>query len=206
MAGFWGRAGALCLALAVSSPAPGAVAPRRSSREGGFAGKLLVAAPGMNDPRFAHAVIYMVQHDADGAMGLIVNQPFEEVSVASVLDQLGQEHEGVTGSLRMHYGGPVGPGHVFILHTADYRRQGTKVIGEGIALTASPDVLHAIGSGKGPRHALLILGYSGWGPGQLEREIQAGGWFVVPSDPALVFDGDYATKWEKAMARREFEL
>jgi len=204
--GVWARAGALGLALAVSSPAPGAVAPRRGPTESRLAGKLLVAAPGMNDPRFAHTVIYVVQHDANGAMGLIVNQSFKEVPVASVLDQLGLEHEAVTGSLRIHYGGPVGPGNVFILHTTDYRGRGTKVTGEGVALTASPDVLRAIGSGKGPRRALLIVGYSGWGPGQLERELQVGGWVVVSSDAALVFDDDYATKWERALARREFEL
>ena len=100
----------------------------------------------------------------------------------------------------------MGPGNAFILHTADYRGHGTKVIGKGVALTASSDVFRAIGAGKGPRRALLIVGYSGWAPGQLEREIQVGGWVVASSDAALVFDDDYATKWERALARREFEL
>ncbi|HTP51368.1 MAG TPA: YqgE/AlgH family protein [Anaeromyxobacteraceae bacterium] len=160
----------------------------------------------MVDPRFSRTVIYMVQHDANGAMGLIVNRPFKEASIASLLEQLGMEHKGVSGALRMHYGGPVGAGTVFVLHTADYRGARTKVVRDGIALTGSPDVLRAIGSGVGPRRALLLLSYSGWAPGQLEQEIHAGAWVVVPPDLALIFDDDYETKWERALARRDVDL
>jgi len=204
--GAWTRAGALGLVLAVLGPAPGAGTAPRGSTEGALAGKLLVAAPGMTDPRFSRAVIYIVLHNASGAVGLIVNRPFKEVSIASLLDRMGLEHEKVRGSLRIHYGGPVGPGSVFVLHTADYRVHGTKVIGNGIALTTTPDVLRAIGSRAGPRRALLVLSYSGWAPGQLELEIHAGAWVVAPSDPALIFDDNCETKWERAMARRELDL
>jgi len=148
----------------------------------------------------------MVRHDASGALGLIVNRPFQEVPIADLLRRLGLEHEGVGGSMRMHYGGPVGPGSVFVLHTADWRGEGTEVIADGISLTGTPGILRAIGSGAGPRRALLVLSYSGWAPGQLEREVQAGAWVAVPADPAVVFDDDYDTKWKRAMALREFDL
>jgi putative transcriptional regulator len=198
-------AGALALALAVSGPAMGKPAPR-GPRARGLTGQLLVATPAMADPRFSRTVVYMVRHDATGALGLIVNRPFQEVPIADLLRRLGLEHEGVGGSMRMHYGGPVGPGSVFILHTADWRGEGTQVIADGISLTGTPGILRAIGSGAGPRRALLVLSYSGWAPGQLEREVQAGAWVAVPADPAVVFDDDYDTKWTRAMALREFDL
>jgi putative transcriptional regulator len=198
-------AGALALALAVSGPAMGKPAPKGPGARG-LAGQLLVATPAMADPRFSRTVLYMVRHDASGALGLIVNRPFQEVPIADLLRRLGLEHEGVGGSMRMHYGGPVGPGSVFILHTADWRGEGTQVIADGISLTGTPGILRAIGSGAGPRRALLVLSYSGWAPGQLEREVQAGAWVAVPADPAVVFDDDYDTKWTRAMALREFDL
>lgn len=205
IAGVGGMAGALALALAVSAPARGKPAATGSAA-GSLAGKLLVARPGMADPRFSRTVVLMVRHDASGALGLVVNRPFEEIPIASLLQRLGLEHDGIAGSMRMHYGGPVAPGSVFVLHTADYRGEGTQVIAEGIALTGTPGILRAIGSGAGPRRALLVLSYSGWAPGQLEREVRAGGWFAVPADPALVFDEGHETKWERAMARRGHEL
>jgi putative transcriptional regulator len=198
-------AGALALVLAASGSAlEKPAAEGRKTR--GLTGQLLVARPEMNDPRFSRTVIYMLRHDASGAVGLIVNVPFKEIPIALLMDCLGLGHEGVAGSIRMHYGGPVEPGRVFILHTADYRAEGTQVIADGIALTGAPEILRAIGAGTGPRRALLVLSYSGWGPGQVEREIQAGGWLTVPADAALVFDDDYDRKWERAMARREIDL
>ncbi|HET6921925.1 MAG TPA: YqgE/AlgH family protein [Anaeromyxobacteraceae bacterium] len=205
MVGAGGKAGALALALAVSGPVLGKAATQ-GRRSTGLGGQLLVARPEMNDPRFSRAVIYMVRHDASGALGLIVNRPFKEIPIAQLLERLGLPNEGVGGSIRMHYGGPVEPGRVFVLHTADWRGEGTQVIADGIALTGPPGILRAIASGKGPRRALLVLSYSGWGPGQLEGEIRAGGWIGVPADPALVFDEDHDTKWARAMARREIDL
>jgi putative transcriptional regulator len=148
----------------------------------------------------------MVRHDASGALGLIVNRPSEEVPISLLLGRLGLEHEGLRGSMRLHYGGPVEPGRVFVLHTADYQGEGTQVIADGIALTMRAEVLRAIGAGAGPRRALLALSYTGWAPGQLEKEIQRGSWFAVPADAALVFDDDHATKWQRAVARRATEL
>jgi putative transcriptional regulator len=193
-------AGALALAFAASWPT--SAEPAEGGAAGGLAGQLLVATREMRDQRFAQAVIFIVRHDASGALGLIVNRPSEEVGIALLLKRLGLEHEGVGGSMRMHYGGPVEPGRVFVLHTADYAGEGTRVIADGIALTVHPDVLRAIGTGAGPRRALLALSYSGWAPGQLERELRAGRWVVVPADAGLVFDDDHGTKWQRATARR----
>jgi putative transcriptional regulator len=198
-------AGTLAVAAAAVGPAPGKPAAEGRKTEG-LAGQLLVARPEMNDPRFSGTVIYMVRHDANGALGLIVNRPFEEIPIALLLGRLGLEHEGVGGSILVHYGGPVEPGRVLVLHTTDYRGEGTQVIADGIALSGSPGILRAIGAGTGPRRALLFLSYSGWAPGQLEREIEAGGWIVARADPALVFDDDHETKWERAMGRRGIDL
>lgn len=171
-----------------------------------LAGQLLVATPAMNDPRFAHTVIYMIHHDPNSAMGLVVNRSFKEVPIALLMEHLGMDNTGVAGKIRMHYGGPVEPGRALILHTTDYATKGTQAIGGGIAVTGHPDILRALGAGKGPRRALLALGYAGWAPGQLESEIRAGVWVTVSADPALLFGDNYDEKWERAMARRKTDL
>jgi putative transcriptional regulator len=194
---------ALALALAASGPARGQ--PAEGPKGEGLTGQLLVATSRMSDPRFSRTVILVVHHDASGALGLIVNRPFTEVPIAVLLGRLGLEHANVGGSIRMHYGGPVEPGRVFILHTPDYRSEETQVIADGIALSAAPGILRAIGAGAGPRRSLLLLSYSGWAPGQLEGELRAGDWIAVSADATLVFDDDYDTKWQRAMARRKGE-
>jgi putative transcriptional regulator len=196
--------GVLALALAVAGADSAKPGKRREAA--GLTGQLLVATPGMDDPRFAHTVVFMVKHDAGGALGLVVNRSFGKVPVALLLDRLGLDHEGVAGSMLMRYGGPVEPGRVFVLHTTDYRGKGTQVIARGFALTTHPGVLRAIGTGAGPRRALLLLSYSGWGPGQLEREILAGAWITVPADASLVFDEDDDAKWHRALAGRTTDL
>ncbi len=116
------------------------------------------------------------------------------------------ERKGVNGEILVHYGGPVEPGRGFVLHTADYRIEGTQVVKDGIAMTPRPEILHAIGTSTGPRRSLFALGYAGWAPGQLEAEMKRGAWEIVPADEALVFDENYEKKWEKAMARRTINL
>lgn len=181
-------------------------APPLGPKVGGLTGQLLVATDELSDPRFARSVIYMIQHDSNGAMGLVINRPMGTVPLAKLLDELGQDSKGVSGDIRLHYGGPVDPGRGFTLHTSDYSGKGTEVVEDGIAVTAQPEILRAIGIGKGPRLALLAVGYAGWSPGQLEAEIKAGAWISVPADEALLFDEDYATKWARATARRLFNL
>lgn len=163
-------------------------------------GKLLVAMPGMGDPRFAHAVIYLTAHSGEGAMGLMVNKPAPELKLSDVLDQLVDSAAFVGGSLGVHIGGPVETGRGFVLHSAEYRSAiETLEITGGFALTATLDVLEDIAAGQGPKKALLTLGYTGWGPGQLEGEIAQNGWLTCDADTKLVFDLPDAKKWSAAL-------
>lgn len=175
-------------------------------KSGSIAGQFLVATPELRDPRFVRTVVYMVQHDSKGAMGLVVNRPIGDVPLAVLLDRLGMNGNTAGGDMRVHYGGPVEPTRGFVLHTTDYRTEGTHAVQGGLAITSQPEIFRAISAGKGPRLSLLALGYAGWAPGQLEGEIAAGAWVVVPADEALLFDQNYEKKWERAMARRRFEL
>jgi len=169
-------------------------------------GMMLVAMPQMSDPRFARSVIYLCAHSAEGAMGLVINKLIDSITFPDLLRQLKIESEGETAHIRVHFGGPVETGRGFVLHSADYVQDSTLVINEGIALTATVDVLRAIAAGQGPRQSLLALGYAGWAPGQLDAEIQANGWLHVPADEHLIFDPDLDAKWEQAMATVGIDL
>ncbi len=163
-------------------------------------GKLLVAMPGMGDPRFAHSVIFMTAHSDAGAMGLMVNKPAPELKLSDVLEQLVEGSASVDGSLGVHIGGPVETGRGFVLHSDDYESAiETLVVEGGFALTATLDILEDIAAGKGPDKALLTLGYAGWGPGQLEGEIGQNGWLTCEADAALVFGLPDAQKWGAAV-------
>ncbi len=175
-------------------------------KPGGLAGQLLVATEDMSDPRFVQTVILMVHHNASGAMGLVVNRPIGEVPIAKLLEGVGLDGAGVRGDIRLHFGGPVEPRQVLTVHAADYAIEGTIRVAGDIAVTGNPEILRAIGLGKGPKRHLTVLGYAGWAPGQLEAEMKAGGWFTVPADTALVFDDKYDTKWKRAMALRRVEI
>ncbi|MDD5558780.1 YqgE/AlgH family protein [Candidatus Methylomirabilis sp.] len=177
-----------------------------ASQSATLAGQLLVAKDELRDPRFVRSVIYLLHHDANGAMGLILNRPVGEASLSELLKDAGLEGTGVKGKIRVHFGGPVDPGLGFVLHTADYKIEGTKVVKNGIAVTAQPEILRAIGARTGPHKSLFALGYAGWAPSQLEAEIKAGAWEIVPADEALVFDENAETKWERALARRTIRL
>lgn len=181
-----------------------------------LAGHLLVAMPQMQDPRFARAVVYICAHNEDGAMGLVVNKLLDDVSWTALLQQLGIEpaEAGPAGASepkaaaepRVHFGGPVEAGRGFVLHSADYREDGTLVVGGNLALTATLEILRAIGRGGGPRKSILALGYAGWGPGQLDAEMQANGWLSVAADEDIVFDADLPAKWQRALAKLGIDL
>lgn len=175
-------------------------------QSGGLAGQFLVASEGMGDPRFVRTVILVIRHDATGAMGLVVNRPVGEVPMARLLEGIGLDATGVRGEVRLHYGGPVEPQQGLTLHSTEFSIDGTLRVAGGIAVTGNPEVLRAIGAGRGPKRYLVALGYAGWAPGQLEAEMKAGGWVAVPADAALTFDENAETKWERAMARRQVVL
>lgn len=165
-----------------------------------FAGKLLVAMPGMGDPRFEHAVIFICAHSADGAMGLIVNKPAPELEFHKLLGQLGIQQGDRSRDIRIHFGGPVENARGFVLHSADYGGAGTTMqVSEQFGMTATLDILQALADGEGPEHSLLALGYSGWGPGQLESEIMANGWLTCEAREDLVFALENSRKWEGAL-------
>jgi putative transcriptional regulator len=164
------------------------------------AGQLLIATA-LNGPPFEHAVILVAQHNKDGALGIVINQPLGERPIASLLQPFGADASGVSGSVRVFVGGPVDPQIGFVLHSADYHGDNTVDIDGQVALSSGPQILRAIGLGKGPRQSLLAFGYAGWAPSQLDDELREGAWDTVPEDPTLVFDDDRAKVWSDAMAR-----
>ena len=166
-----------------------------------LSGQLLIAMPGMQDERFAKTVIYMCAHTPEGAMGLVLNQALDSLTFPDLLEQLGIEEEIGATDVRVHVGGPVEAGRGFVLHSADYSQEATLPVDDGIALTATVDILKAIARGRGPQKSLLALGYAGWGPGQLDDEIKANGWLQAPADPELVFDLNLDNKWERAIGK-----
>jgi putative transcriptional regulator len=167
-----------------------------------LAGKVLLAMPGMGDPRFERSVIFLCAHSEDGAMGLIVNRPAPDLSFGQLLSQLSIDHAEGAAAPQVHLGGPVEHGRGFVLHSDDYAREdATLPVPGGFGMTATTDVLEDIASGAGPRSALLALGYSGWGPGQLEGELAANAWLVGDAFPDLVFGADSPGKWGAVLAR-----
>ena len=164
-------------------------------------GQLLIAMPAMGDPRFAQSVIYVCAHTPDGAMGIVVNRPLERPSFGDLLRQLNVVPAPPARQIRLCQGGPVENARGFVLHTTDWTGEGSLRVTDSTALTASLDVLKAIAEGGGPREGLLALGYAGWGPGQLDAEIQQNAWLSVPADDDLVFDSDFDTKWRRAFAK-----
>jgi len=174
--------------------------------EAGFlTGQLLIAMPAMEDERFAHSVIYLCAHTPEGAMGLVLNRPLEKPKFDELLRQLDVAPQPPARRIRLCAGGPMDNARGFVLHTTDWTGGGSLRVYEGMALTASLDVLKAIAEGKGPREGLLALGYAGWGPGQLDAEIQQNAWLSVPADETLVFDGDDDTKWRRALAKLKID-
>lgn len=163
-------------------------------------GTLLVAMPGMGDPRFEQAVIYLCAHSEEGAMGLIVNKPTPEVQFSDLLGQLEIASGPDTRDIRIYYGGPVEGARGFVLHTADFESEGaTMAVDDGIGLTATLDVLEELAKGRGPKSSLLALGYSGWGPGQLEDEIAENGWLTCAARSDIVFGRANEHKWSAAL-------
>ncbi|MEM8582581.1 MAG: YqgE/AlgH family protein [Pseudomonadota bacterium] len=166
----------------------------------GLSGKLLIAMPGMGDPRFDLSVVYICAHSEDGAMGLIVNKPTPEVRFEDLLEQLNIDKGDAARKISVHYGGPVETGRGFVLHSADYdSNSSTLLVDSRIGMTATLDVLEDLAAGRGPIQCFLALGYAGWGPGQLEDELQRNGWLTCDADTGLVFEVPATKKWQSAL-------
>jgi putative transcriptional regulator len=195
--------------LVLFAAATGGGQPTRPAEPGpgrSTTGQLLVATDDLHDPRFARTIVYMLRHDATGALGLVVNRPVGTLPLARVLESLGRDPEGAGGEIRVHYGGPVDPERGFVLHTPAWEGGDSRVVHDGVAVTSDPAIFDAIARGTGPRRAMFAAGYAGWAAGQLETEIQGGFWFVAPADETLIFDDDAASKWERATERRKIVL
>jgi putative transcriptional regulator len=199
-------AGALLLLLAGAALAEGPHYAQPMPHTVSHAGELLVARPEMGDPRFARAVIFLVRHNGDGAMGLIVNRPVEQEPASKVLQDFGIEGAPAKGSIEVHYGGPVQLDLAFVLHTPEYHVADTVVVNGTFAMTADPQILKDIAVGKGPKKSILARGYAGWGAGQLEGELALNAWVLVPADPELVFGGHPEDLWDRAIKRRGIDL
>ncbi len=163
-------------------------------------GKLLIAMPGMSDPRFVSSVVFMCAYSDEGAMGLIVNKPADELQINDLLTQLEIPKGNGSRDIRVHFGGPVEVGRGFVLHSADYDGgDATMDVDDQFGMTATKDVLEALANGTGPDVAMLMLGYAGWEPGQLENEIKANGWLVADASHEIVFGADSSTMWVAAL-------
>ncbi|MCJ8517524.1 YqgE/AlgH family protein [Rhizobium tarimense] len=162
--------------------------------------------PGLQDGNFARSVIYICAHSPAGAMGFIINrhQPVSFLDVLDHLDMLDDDNEASKGiDLRgfpVLMGGPVETGRGFVLHSDDYSGESSIPVTDDVCLTATLDIIRAISQGKGPRRATMMLGYAGWGPGQLEVEIANNGWLNCPSCQDLIYDPNVDTKYERALA------
>jgi putative transcriptional regulator len=201
----------LCVVIAaVSLPASllnaGLSPPDEAPTHPSLAGQLLVASPGMGDPRFYHTVILVVRHDRNGALGIVINRPVEDRSVASLLEALGEKDTGVAGSVRIFAGGPVQPEVGFVLHSPEYRRPETLDIDGRVAMTSSLQILRDIGNRQGPNKSLVAFGYAGWKPDQLEGELRQHAWATAEEDEKLIFDEDRDKLWEEAMKHRTQDL
>lgn len=162
-----------------------------------LAGRLLLAMPGMGDPRFDHAVIAIVQHDADGALGLGIGTALHQVTLHKILADLGIEPGAAPDDPVLH-GGPVEAERGFVLHSTDWSSHATVAAGPLGAMTMSRDVLEAIAAGSGPRRFKVVLGYAGWGAGQLDEEMRRHGWFAAQGWPEIVFDTPVEERWRAA--------
>jgi putative transcriptional regulator len=186
----------------------------QAAARGYLDGQMLIAMPAMSDERFARAVIYVCAHSSEGAMGIVINHPAQNIKFPDLLVQL----EVIPASERIQLptrtedvkvlkGGPVETGRGFVLHSADFFiENSTLPIDEGICLTATLDILKAIARGKGPASAVLALGYAGWAPGQLEEEIQQNGWLHCAADPELIFGSDVEGKYAAALSKLGIDL
>ena len=164
-------------------------------------GKLLIAMPGMEDPRFSGSVVFLCVHSPGQSMGLIINKQMEEITFAEMMEQLEIPSEGPPPDVPVCYGGPVELRRGFVLHSSDYRPRGEEAlrVDHRFAMTGTLEVLEDIAVGRGPRRALMALGYSGWGEGQLEEEIQRNDWLTADATMELVFDTPMDRKWDAAL-------
>ncbi|MEK7244439.1 MAG: YqgE/AlgH family protein [Pseudomonadota bacterium] len=197
---------ALGSAAVIPAPAGLARSDNGAATDVYLTGQLLVAAPQILDPRFQKTLVYMIAHDGQGAFGLIVNRATGKASLKNFLKGFGIEGGEASGDLVVHYGGPVETGLGFVLHTAEFESPQSRKVAGPFAWSPAPAAIEAASRGTGPKRYLFTLGYAGWGPRQLEGEIERGDWLIAPADETLVFELKGDAAWEKARARAGVRL
>ena len=161
-------------------------------------GQILVSMPSLKDERFYKTVIYMCAHSGEGSMGIIINKKIDHDLYPDLLKQLGIDQPFKNKKFFIRYGGPVESGRGFILHSDDSIRKETLTIDKGVALTNTAEFFDELAKDSGPRFSILALGYTGWGPGQLEYEIKENSWMNMPIESSFLFDEKVTTKWDDA--------
>lgn len=165
-------------------------------------GKLLLSTPTIGDPRFRKSVIFIISHDAKGAMGFMVNIPLESLDFAGLLKETGLVDVSIRReNIRLINGGPVDIQHGFLLHTADFSHEHTVPVTDGVSVSANLEALQAFAEGECPREGLMVLGYSGWGEGQLDQELHENAWLVVDADYDILFNTPLEDRWDRAYSR-----
>lgn len=172
-----------------------------NKEEGYLTGQLLIAMPSMFDLQFAHTVIYICIHSPEGAMGLVLNRPVKEFSFPQLMQLLEVETSEVAREIQIYLGGPVESGRGFVLHSSEYAQSDTIVIDGNVCLTSTTDILRDIADNHGPKRSLIALGYTGWGPGQLDHELVKNSWLQAPADDALIFDINIQNKWKHSITK-----
>jgi putative transcriptional regulator len=186
----------------------GPAGSHREARAGGhfLSGQLLVASPDMPDSRFHGTVIFVVQHDAHGALGLVVNRTMGRLKIADIVAGMHGDSSGLQGDIEIFYGGPVEPRRAFVLHSTDYPKPPVFAVSDRYSVTIDTDILRAIAIGNGPGHSIFTIGYTGWGKGQLEGELKRGDWVLAPASDDILFGTDQGTKWQRAYDRRLVDI
>jgi len=184
----------------------GQTAPMAAETEQAIAGQLLIATGEMKDPRFGEAVIYLVKHDGEGTLGLVINRPIARGRIDELLKGFGAEAKGSNRDIVIHYGGPVSGRQGFMLHSDDVTLQSSIRAKDGIVMTSDTRMIEAVAGGKGPQQFIFAFGYAGWAPGQLQDELKANSWIVVGADKGLIFSEDAENKWRRAMDKRQIPL
>ncbi|MFN3826195.1 MAG: YqgE/AlgH family protein [Micavibrio sp.] len=174
---------------------------KETGHEHSLMGKLLIAMPQMGDTRFHKAVIFMCAHDANGAMGLVINHILPGLDLGELLDQLHIEEKNPQVDIPVMSGGPVETARGFILHEGSFSATESLEIKSNIYVTGTIDALKAVAKGQGPKNMLFILGYAGWGAGQLDQEMQQNSWLVIDADTDVIFESAPEDRWDRAIKK-----
>jgi putative transcriptional regulator len=162
--------------------------------------QFLIAMPGMLDDNFNQAVVYVCAHGDEGMMGLVINHPIEDILLSEVFAQMDVSTENqLINEVPVYLGGPVQPERGFIIHRPNQSWQSTLITSDDVGVTSSQDILQAIADGEGPEDITVVLGYSGWGAGQIEDEITQNSWLTMPADNDILFNVHYSNRWKAAM-------